>query len=129
MIPKLEAAREHLKRARDKLESARSWSIGDIILGGGLSFIADIFEYSEFKEAKREVQSAAKLLRDVRQHLKEMEIQAPEINHTLSWAIFDIGFDGIFIDLLRHFKIKEAKEKVEEGMRGIDQLIFKLKQK
>lgn len=126
IISKLEEAKNHLKQARSALNSAGLWSVVDIIGFGGV--LADIFEYSEFSDAKKEVQQAAKLLKEVEAELRNMGVQTPEINHTLLWAFFDVGFDGIIIDLLRHFKINEAKDKVDETIRAVDQLIFRLKQ-
>jgi len=125
MIKKLEEAKKHLERALGALDSAGTWSIVDIIGLGGI--IPDIFEYSEFSKAKKEVESAAEITKDVKAELRNMGVQAPEIDHTLLWAVFDIGFDGLIVDLLRHSKINEAKDKVKETIRAIDQLIHQLK--
>ena len=124
MVRKLEEAKKHLKRALGALDSAGRWSIVDIISLGGI--IPDIFEYSKFSKAKEEVGSAGEIIKDVKAGLGNVGVQAPVIDHTLLWAVFDIGFDGLIIDLLRHSKIKEAKDKVRETIEAVDQLIHKL---
>jgi len=93
----------------------------------GSGSIGDIFEYSEFGKAKREVELATNIIRDVESELKDMEVKVPEIDHTTMWAFLDIAFDGLIIDLLRHLKINEAKVKVEETIKAINQLISQLK--
>ena len=125
IIKELKEAKKHFESALGALDSAGTWSIIDIIGLGGI--IPDIFEYSEFSKAKREVESAAVIIKDVKAGLRNMGVQAPEIDHTLLWAVFDMGFDGLIVDLLRHSKINEAKDKVKEIIRAIDQLILQLK--
>ena len=125
VIKNLERAVEHLELALESLNSARKWSIVDMIGIGGI--LGDIFEYSEFGKAKREVELAANIITDVESELKDMEVQVPEIDHTTMWAFLDIGFDGLIIDLLRHSKINEAKAKVEETIKAVSQLISQLK--
>jgi hypothetical protein len=127
VIKNLEKAVGHLELALESLNSARKWSIVDIIGIGGI--LGDIFEYSEFGKAKREVELAANIITDVESELKDMEVQVPEIDHTTMWAFLDIGFDGLIIDLLRHSKINEAKAKVEETIKAVSQLISQLKDK
>ena len=125
VIKRLERAIEHLELALKALKSAKKWSIVDIIGIGGI--LGDIFEYSEFGKAKREVELAKNIIKDVESELKNMEIKVPKIDHTTMWAFLDIGFDGLIIDLLRHSKINEAKAKVEETIKAISQLISQLK--
>jgi len=124
VIKSLQSAMEHLELALEALNSARNWSVADMIGSGS---IADIFEYSEFGKAKREVELATNIIRDVESELKDMEVKVPEIDHTTMWAFLDIAFDGLIIDLLRHLKINEAKAKVEETIKAINQLISQLK--
>jgi hypothetical protein len=125
VIDSLEKAVEHLELALEALNSAGSWSIIDVIGFGGM--LADIFEYSEFGKAKREIKLAANIIRDVEAELKDMEVRVPEIDHTELWAVFDMCFDGLIIDLLRHAKINEAKAKVKETIENVNQLISQLK--
>jgi len=125
MIKSLERAVGHLELALEALNSAKTWSIVDIIGIGGI--IGDIFEYSEFGKAKKEVELATNIIRDVESELRNMDVKVPEIDHTTMWAFLDIGFDGLIIDLLRHSKINEAKAKVEETIKAINRLISQLK--
>jgi hypothetical protein len=125
MIKSLERAVGHLELALEALNSARTWSIIDVIGLGGI--LGDIFEYSEFGKAKKEVELATNIIRDVESELKNMEVKVPEIDHTTMWAFLDIGFDGLIIDLLRHSKINEAKAKVEETIEAVDRLISQFK--
>ena len=125
MIKSLERAVGHLELALEALNSARTWSIVDIIGIGGI--FGDIFEYSEFGKAKKEVELATNIIRDVESELRNMDVKVPEIDHTTMWAFLDIGFDGLIIDLLRHSKINEAKAKVEETIKAINRLISQFK--
>lgn len=125
IVNSLERAVEHLETALEALNSAGTWSFIDVIGFGGI--FADIFEYSEFGKAKREVELAADIIRNVKSELKNMEVVVPEIDHMESRAVFDIFFDGLIIDLLRHSKISEAKSKVRETINAINHLISQLK--
>ena len=126
LIGMLRLARGYLLRAREKLDAASTFSIIDIFLGGLPSLVADVFEYSAFSEAKRYVEMAVKVIEEVRQRLLTIPQLTPILNDTTLWAILDIGFDNFFIDLLRHMKIEEAKDKVDEMIREVDRLIFRL---
>jgi hypothetical protein len=125
-IKLLTRARELIVKAIDKLEEASTYSIVDILLSGPLSIVADIFEYSKFSDAKTYIEEAGDILKSVRRRLKEMDIRIPDINHMAIWAVLDIGFDSLIIDLMRHYKIKEAKEKLKESLEDIDRLIRRL---
>ncbi len=125
MIKSLERAVGHLELALEALNSARKWSIIDVIGLGGI--FGDIFEYSEFGKAKKEVELATNIIRDVESELRNMDVKVPEIDHTTMWAFLDIGFDGLIVDLLRHSKINEAKAKVEETIKAVNRLISQLK--
>ena len=125
IIKSLERAVGHLELALEALNSAKTWSIVDIIGIGGI--FGDIFEYSEFGKAKKEVELATNIIRDVESEFRNMDVKVPEIDHTTMWAFLDIGFDGLIIDLLRHSKINEAKAKVEETIKAINRLISQLK--
>ena len=127
IIKSLEKAVEHLDLALKALNSARTWSIVDVIGLGGI--FGDIFEYSEFSKAKKEVEHAANIIREVESELKNVEVKVPEIDHTTLWAFLDIGFDGLIIDLLRHSRINEAKAKVEETIKAVNRLISQLNNK
>jgi hypothetical protein len=125
VIYSLEKAVEHLTLALEALNSAGSWSVMDVIGFGGV--FADIFEYSKFDKAKREVELAADIIRGVEAELKNMEVRVPEIDHTPLWAVLDVCFDGLIIDLLRHVKINEAEVKVKETIENVNQLVSQLK--
>jgi hypothetical protein len=125
IIKSLERAVGHLELALESLNRAETWSIVDIIGIG--SVFGDIFEYSEFGKAKKEVELATKIIRDVESELRNTEVKVPEIDHTMIWVLLDIGFDGLIIDLLRHSKISEAKAKVEETIKAISRLISQLR--
>lgn len=83
VVKSLERAVEHLESALEALNSAGTWSFIDVIGFGGI--FADIFEYSEFGKAKREVELAADIIRNVKDELKNMEVTVPEIDHMESW--------------------------------------------
>lgn len=67
IVNSLERAVEHLETALEALNSAGTWSFIDVIGFGGI--FADIFEYSEFGKAKREVELAADIIRNVKSEL------------------------------------------------------------
>jgi len=122
----LKILRSKLISAVEKLEEASKYSILDILLGGSLSLIADIFEYSRFYEAKLYAEEADDILREIRRRINELNIKIPEIDNIVLWAIADIGLDNLIIDLIRHYKINQAKEKLLNVISQVDILIRKL---
>jgi len=127
IISLLKKARDYLVKAVDKLGEASNYSVIDVIFTGPFSLVADALEYSRFSQAKEYVEEADRILRKVRKKIKNAELSIPEIDHTVLWAVLDIGLDGLFIDLVRHYKISQAKYKLEEAIEDIDKLINRLK--
>ena len=107
-----ERALSSLKKARDKLNSARNWGVLDI-LGGNLvtglmkhAKVSDADIYVE--QAKRDMQRFQNELRDI-QDLNSMNIQ---INEFLVFA--DFFWDGVIADVVVQSRINEARRKIED---------------
>jgi len=96
------------------LEIAENFSILDIFIPFGLSIIPDMFEYDSYYKAVHEVNIAFMILNEIRYYLKNIYIEYPYMDNVPLWMIFDIGFDSLISDLLRHMRIKEVREKIEK---------------
>ena len=120
-----ERARSSLLFARDKLDSARSWGIWDL-LGGGLisgmikhSRVSDASYYVE--QAKRDLSSFERELGDIRD-ISGLHV---EIDGFLSFA--DFFFDGLLADLLVQSRIKDAQSGIDTAIHRVDNILARLR--
>ncbi len=116
--------KHHLGKAYKLLDEASGWSIADIFLGGLFGLGVGIIKYSRIARARSEIEKAADILAQLKQHVKP-----PQINHSSLWVILDIGLDNMFIDLLKHWDISEAKRRIKEALDTVDEVLKNLKMK
>ncbi|RLE94015.1 MAG: hypothetical protein DRN04_04830 [Thermoprotei archaeon] len=119
------SARRHFERALYYLGQAETKSLVDMFLGGLFSAIIDIMEYDDYKKALREIDYAKYYLKQAEKYSSII----PELDDSNLWFITDVAFDSLFADLLRHFKIMEAKRQVENAIREIDEILYRLRSK
>ncbi len=120
-----ERALYSLREAREKLNSAKSWGIVDL-LGGGL--IADMIKYSRMDDATRYMEEAKSSLKAFQRELQDVQVPMNlrmEIGSFLTFA--DFFFDGFLADYMVHKKIKEAMEQVEDAIYRVEQLLRDLR--
>lgn len=116
-----------LRKAEEKLTSARNWGLWDIFGGGLISGIAKHNKVNEassyIEEAKRNLQLFQKELRDVN---GTYNLQL-DIDGFLSFV--DFFFDGIVADYLVQSKINDAKTQVQDAIQSISDILTQLKAK
>ena len=114
-----------LKSARDKLSSARSWGIWDIIGG---SLITSMVKHSRIDEASSYLESAKMDLKIFQRELRDVSDFSSleiEIGGFLSFA--DIFLDGFLADWMVQSKISDATRQVEGAIDRVESLLRQLK--
>lgn len=114
-----------LKAAQEKLESAKTWGIVDL-LGGAL--FTDMMKHSKMREAAECMEEAKADLLRFQKELGDVQVPTEmrmEVDGFLSFA--DFFFDGLVADYLVQKKIKEAKEQVEDAIDYVERLMEDLK--
>jgi len=114
-----------LKLARDKLNSARSWGIADL-LGGGL--ITDMIKHSRMNDAATHMEAAKRDLLVFQRELKDVNVPMDlrmEIGGFLSFA--DFSFDGLVADYLVQSKNADARAQVADAISMVEVLLRDLK--
>lgn len=120
-----ERARMSLQTAHDKLGSARSWGVLDI-LGGGL--ISGLMKHSRVNDASFYVEQAKHDLMSFQQELGDIQDIAGlhvEISGLLSFA--DFFFDGLLADLLVQSRIKDAQAEINNAICRVDEILYRLR--
>lgn len=115
-----------LKMAREKLESAKTWGIVDL-LGG--AFFTDMVKHTKMQEAVTCMEVAKTELLRFQKELGDVQVPIElrmEVDRFLSFA--DFFFDGIVADYLVQKKIREAREQVEDAIYHVENLMEDLKQ-
>lgn len=121
-----ERALGSLKMAKDKLNSARSWGIADL-LGGGL--ITDMIKHSRMNDAAVHMEAAKRDLLIFQRELKDVNVPLDlrmEVGGFLSFA--DFFFDGLVADYLVQSKIAEARAQVTDAIGMVEILLRDLKE-
>lgn len=114
-----------LDSARNRLISARSWGIWDMVGGG---FITSLVKHSKIDEASSYLESAKMDLKVFQRELKDIPDFSGlgiDIGNFLSFA--DCFMDGILVDYMVQRKIDDARTQVEEGIRKVESLLKSLK--
>lgn len=122
-----ERALSSLRQAREKLDSAGTWGIIDM-LGGG--FITDMLKHSKMEDASRCIEAAKAELRTFVDELDDVDIlpgKNLDMSEFLSFA--DFFFDGIAADFFVQSKISDAKKKVDEAIREVSSIVNMLRDK
>ncbi|MDO5338196.1 MAG: hypothetical protein Q4E89_12250 [Eubacteriales bacterium] len=120
-----ERALQSLRAAQDRLNSARSWGIFDM-LGGG--FITDMIKHSKLNDAASYMEAAKIDLRTFQRELRDVEVPTNieiEISSFLSFA--DFFFDGFVADYLVQSKITDARRQVSDAIRRVENILQDLR--
>lgn len=121
-----EQALSSLQSAEEKLDSAKSWGIFDM-LGGGL--ISGLVKHSKMNDASGYMEDAKRNLRIFQRELKDVQMHTDlkiDIGEFLSFA--DFFFDGIVADVMVQSKISDAKDQVGVAITQVECLLRELKQ-
>lgn len=120
-----ERALYSLERAQEKLNSARSWGIFDM-LGGG--FFTDMIKHSRMEEASGYMEDAKHDLKIFQKELRDVQVPTEfrmEVGGFLTFA--DFFFDGILADYMVQTKITEAREQVADAITRVSHLLNELR--
>ncbi len=120
-----ERALTSLRRAKEKLDSARNWGIFDL-LGGG--FITDMIKHSRMNDAVVLMESARADLQTFQRELRDVYVPTElrmEVGDFLTFA--DFFFDGLVADYLVQSRIAEAREQVDDAIRQVERLLRDLR--
>lgn len=119
------AARESLRQAEDRLESAANWGTYDM-LGGGM--ISTAIKHGRIDEARDHIHEAQHRLRRFADELRDVHMRsdagAPEIGGFLGFA--DYFFDGLISDWMVQGKIRDSLDSVRSSARQADQALREL---
>ncbi len=118
-------ARESLRRAEERLESAANWGTYDM-LGGGM--ISTAIKHGRIDEARDHIHEAQHRLRRFADELQDVNMRsdasAPEIGSFLGFA--DYFFDGLITDWMVQGKIRDSLDSVRTSGRQVDQALREL---
>ena len=129
LLEQLEQIKLHLITAKRLLDEAENWSLLDAISSGPVSIFADFMEYSRFNKVKLEIMKAKSIYKLIKDDLKRTFYEIPDLNLTGLWFTLDVFFDSLPIDIIRHFKLKAFKNRIEESIYFLDKIIYALKEK
>lgn len=110
-----------LRKAQDYLNSARGWGILDM-LGGGM--ISSLIKHSKLSDAQRCIDQAQYDLDAFRRELADVNLPFAEIDGFLTFA--DFFFDGFLADLMVQSRINDAREKLEDACRRVEDVLRQL---
>lgn len=110
-----------LKKAKELLDSAKSWGTWDMI-GGGV--IATAIKHSRIDQARSAIHSAQRSLRRFEKELKDVQQELAisiEIDGLLTFA--DYFFDDIFTDLIVQGRISDSLRQIHVKQRQIKRVV------
>ena len=110
-LPMVREAAYQLERAQDKLDSARSWGVWDL-LGGGL--ISTLVKHSRTDDANDCIRQAARLMERVQRMLPEAWVGEAPVDEGGFSRVADVLFDGFFTDLYMQGRIGNQRRAVDE---------------
>lgn len=114
-----------LQAAKEKLDSARSWGILDL-LGGG--FLTGALKHSKMNDAAAYMEDAKRDLQIFEEELRDVRVSGNlnlEIGGFLTFA--DFFFDGIVADYLVQSKIAQARTEVRDTIQRVEDMLAQLK--
>lgn len=115
-----------LKRVREKLKSAQSWGVWDV-LGGGL--ISNIGKHSAIDDANNIAKDVQYQLKSFKKELSDVnEFTDIEVNISSFAAFADFFLDGIFADWFVQSKINNSLDNVNATIGKIQVIIGDLNQ-
>lgn len=119
-----ERALTSLRRAQEKLNSARNWGLVDLFGGG---FITDMIKHSRINDAAALMENARADLQLFQRELRDVYVPTElrmDVGNFLTFA--DFFFDGVIADYLVQSKIADAKAQVEEAIWQVERLLQEL---
>ncbi|MDO5377017.1 MAG: hypothetical protein Q4G52_01660 [Clostridia bacterium] len=120
-----ERALHSLYEVENKLESAGSWGMLDM-LGGG--FVSSMIKRSKLGDAQALMNDAQQNLKAFERELKDITIDLEldvDIDDFLSFA--DVFMDNFFADYLVQRKIDKAKKQTQDAIRLVESLLDALR--
>lgn len=120
-----ERALTSLRRAQEKLDSARNWGLFDLFGGG---FITDMIKHSRMNDASALMENARADLLVFQRELRDVYVPTEfrmEVSDFLTFA--DFFFDGVIADYLVQSKIAEARAQVNDAIYQVERLLRDLR--
>ena len=120
-----ERALTSLRRAQEKLDSARNWGLFDLFGGG---FITDMIKHSRMNDASALMENARADLLVFQRELRDVYVPTEfrmEVSDFLTFA--DFFFDGVIADYLVQSKIAEARAQVSDAIYQVERLLRDLR--
>ena len=120
-----EHALSTLRDAKECLDSARNWGIFDMFGGG---FFSSLIKRSEIEDAQEMMDRARKDLQRFSNELDDIHMSEQlnvEINDFLGFA--DLFWDSFFVDLMMQDRINDARDKLDEVIARVEQIVRRLK--
>lgn len=120
-----ERALTSLRRAQEKLDSARNWGLFDMFGGG---FITDMIKHSRMNDASALMENARADLLVFQRELRDVYVPTEfrmEVSDFLTFA--DFFFDGVIADYLVQSKIAEARAQVNDAIYQVERLLRDLR--
>lgn len=122
------AAQQHLARAAELLESARSWSAWDTFGGGDL--VSSMVKHERLDRVANELREADAALQAFSRELADLHLEGIEaVNVSPLMRTFDVWFDNIFTDLAVRRRIIDAQEKVADSRLRIEEVLQDLQRR
>ncbi|MDO4339748.1 MAG: hypothetical protein Q4C91_16920 [Eubacteriales bacterium] len=121
-----ERALRSLRLAKERLDSARSWGIFDM-LGGG--FFSDMMKHSRMNDAASYMEDAKRDLQKFQRELRDVHVPTElrmEVSGFLTFA--DFFFDGFIADYMVQSRIADAREQVNSAISRVESLLMDLEQ-
>lgn len=120
-----ERALTSLRRAQEKLDSARNWGLFDLFGGG---FITDMIKHSRMSDASALMENARADLQIFQRELRDVYVPTEfrmEVSDFLTFA--DFFFDGVIADYLVQSKIADARAQVNDAIYQVERLLRDLR--
>lgn len=120
-----ERALTSLRRAQEKLDSARNWGLFDLFGGG---FITDMIKHSRMNDASALMENARADLLVFQRELRDVCVPTEfrmEVSDFLTFA--DFFFDGVIADYLVQSKIADARAQVGDAIYQVERLLRDLR--
>lgn len=120
-----ERALTSLRRAQEKLNSARNWGLFDLFGGG---FITDMIKHSRMNDASALMENARADLLVFQRELRDVCVPTEfrmEVSDFLTFA--DFFFDGVIADYLVQSKIADARAQVSDAIYQVERLLRDLR--
>lgn len=120
-----EQALNSLYAAREKLDSAKSWSWVDLFGGG---FLTDMIKHNRMEDASQCMENAKYHLKAFQKELSDIHLSLDlriEVGGFLSFA--DFFFDGLIADYMVQSKIEDARRQVADAIDMISDILCNLR--